>query len=84
MSPLLASPPPPVPSAKARAPDRWALALYLLAQAGLVLLKLLPLTRVAAWPWATVTALLWVPWAVLLVLAVGGWGLHLLGRRRRG
>ena len=36
-------------------------------------LKLAGSPRVAAWSWWQVTAVLWVPWLVVLVLALAGW-----------
>lgn len=45
-------------------------------------LKLLALSRVAAWPWWKVTFLLWGPWLLVVVLSIGGWLLHLFANRR--
>jgi hypothetical protein len=53
--------------------------LYLLLVFGPIGLKLAGLTRVAAWSWWKVTALLWLPWGMLAVFSLLGWLLH---RRR--
>ena len=58
------------------------LLLYLLLVLGPILLKLAGFTRIATWSWWKVTAMLWLPWGLLLVVSLLGWLLHLVGRRR--
>lgn len=46
-------------------------------------LKLDGITRVATWSWWRVTALLWLPWGLLVVVSLVGW-LWYLATHRRG
>lgn len=75
------APKPPFAPQKPSTPYAGVLGLYLLLALAPIALKLLHLTRAATWSWAAVTAVLWVPWAVLCVLVALGWVLHWLGRR---
>lgn len=78
MSQVLEKPAPPA------APVDGTLAgliLYLLLVLVPIGLKLASLTRVAAWSWWKVTALLWLPLGLLAVVSLLGWLLHLVGHR---
>ncbi len=57
------------------------LLLYLILVLLPIVLKLVGLTRVATWPWWKVTAMLWVPWGLLLVVSALGWLVHLVAHR---
>lgn len=46
-------------------------------------LKLDGITRVATWSWWRVTAVLWIPWGLLVLVSVIGW-LWYLATHRRG
>jgi hypothetical protein len=47
-----------------------------------VLLKVLGITFVAAWPWSKVTATIWGPWLLTVVISALGWLVYLVQTRR--
>ena len=57
------------------------LSFYLLLVFVPIVLKLASLSRIATWSWWRVTALLWVPWCLLLVVSALGWLVHLVAPR---
>ena len=59
-----------------------SLLLYLLLALTPIVLKLAERTRVATWSWWKVTAVLWAPWLLLVLVSVAGWLLFLWQNRR--
>lgn len=46
-----------------------------------IVLKLLGLTPVAAWPWQKVTVTLWLPWLMTAAISLIGWIVYLVQTR---